>query len=195
MMGQSKPAGDQHVFQHVFEGEVRLEIAFDHLWQFHRQCFGITGVVLERGHELFRRDAGVIDQGKGFRQRLNTRAGDDVGSQFDHSGLADLADLDDFCGTRLQNRPRFLQGDFVPGHVKHQLPFFRAYFAAGERRFDKARPAAFHQIGGSSHRVRRDCWMRKHDVPRCQGRRHLPDDVEKRVVVRHENLDVITHLG
>ena len=174
---------------------MRLEIAFDHLWQFHRQCFGITGVVLERGHELFGRDAGVIDQCEGFRQRLNTGAGDDVRSQFDHSGLADLADLDDFFGTRLQNRTRFLQGDFVAGHVKHELPVFRAYFAAGERRFDKARPAAFHQIGGGSHRVRRDCWMRKHDVPRCQGRRHLPDDVEKRVVVRHENLDVITHLG
>src|SRR5260370_42290949 len=37
--------------------------------------------------------------------------------------------------------------------------------------------------------------MAKHDVPRCQGRRHLPDDIEKRVVVRHENLDIITHLG
>src|SRR5438552_2081521 len=30
---------------------------------------------------------------------------------------------------------------------------------------------------------------------RKRRRRDLPDDVEKRVVVRHENLDVITHLG
>src|SRR5207302_1083972 len=59
---QSKPARDEHVFKHVFEREVRLEIAIDHLWQFHRQCFGITGVVLERGYKLVGGNAGMVDK-------------------------------------------------------------------------------------------------------------------------------------
>ena len=37
--------------------------------------------------------------------------------------------------------------------------------------------------------------MRDHDVARHQCRRHLSDDVQQRVVVRHENLNVIAHLG
>src|SRR5207244_10959309 len=43
--------------------------------------------------------------------------------------------------------------------------------------------------------MRSDRRMRDHDVARHQCRRHLSDDVQKRVVVRHENLNVIAHLG
>src|SRR2546421_12814998 len=37
--------------------------------------------------------------------------------------------------------------------------------------------------------------MRDHDMPRRERRRHLPNYVEKRVIVRDKNLDVIAHLG
>ena len=37
--------------------------------------------------------------------------------------------------------------------------------------------------------------MRNHDMTRRQRGRHLPNDVEQRVVVRDKNLDVVAHLG
>src|SRR5947209_6185433 len=43
--------------------------------------------------------------------------------------------------------------------------------------------------------MRRDHRMCNDDVPRCEGWRHLANDIEKSVVVGNENLDVITHFG
>src|SRR5438874_12096358 len=43
--------------------------------------------------------------------------------------------------------------------------------------------------------MRRHGWMRDNDVTRCQGRRQLPDHIQKSIVVRDENLNVVAHLG
>src|SRR5207247_1293967 len=43
--------------------------------------------------------------------------------------------------------------------------------------------------------MRRDCRVRNDDVPRRQRRRQLPDDIQKSVVVRHKNLNVVAHLS
>jgi len=88
--------------------------------------------------------------------------------------------------------PRFLQGDFVPGHVKHELPFFSApILLPVNGAFDKgAAPAALHP---NRRQLRiecgANCWMRKHECGRGpQGRRHLPNGRrEARRSVRHEN--------
>ena len=37
--------------------------------------------------------------------------------------------------------------------------------------------------------------MCDHDVARCQRRRHLPKDIEKRVVVGNKNLNDVAHFG
>src|ERR1700687_4420342 len=43
--------------------------------------------------------------------------------------------------------------------------------------------------------MRRNRRMRYDDVPRRERGRPLADNVQKRVVVRNENLNVVTHLG
>ena len=53
IMGQAKLIGDLHVFEHVLYGKVRLKIAVDHFWHFHRQSCRLTCVVSHRLEELF----------------------------------------------------------------------------------------------------------------------------------------------
>ena len=55
IMRQSDLAGDLHVFQHVFDGKVRREIATEHFWQLHRQRAGITCVDAHGFDEFFQR--------------------------------------------------------------------------------------------------------------------------------------------
>src|SRR6266480_5944073 len=43
--------------------------------------------------------------------------------------------------------------------------------------------------------MRRHGRMRDDDVTRCQGRCQLPDHIQKSIVVRYENLNVVAHLG
>ena len=47
--------GDLHVFEHVFDGKVRLKITLYHFRHFHRQSGGITRIGFHRFDEPFQR--------------------------------------------------------------------------------------------------------------------------------------------
>src|SRR5205807_3222786 len=79
--------------------------------------------------------------------------------------------------------------------MKHEFATFRAHLAPGEWRFHKPRPAAFHQISRRAHRMRCNSRMSNDNMPWSKRGRHLPEHIQKCVVVRDKNLNVIAHLG
>lgn len=90
--------GVADVFEHVFGGEVGLEVVFQDGGELHLGDAGIAGVGGDGGEEFPWGDALAFDHLEGFAEDGGLGGDDHIGGELEDGGLADFADVLDFFG-------------------------------------------------------------------------------------------------